>query len=105
MANSALSAAPLREGAGLRSKVLEAFAHGRTMVVTPVAAAGIEARDGEHFRIAGDEQGFARAIVELLKDRDRRQRMEQSARTLVERHYTKEMLAQRYEDLYREMLS
>ena len=105
MADSALSVAPLREGAGLRSKVLEAFAHGRTMVVTPVAAAGIEARDGEHFRIASDEQGFARAIVELLKDRDRRQQMEQSARTLVERHYTKEMLAQRYEDLYREMLS
>ena len=104
MADCALSVAPLREGAGLRTKVLEAFAYGRTMVVTPVAAAGIEARDGKHFRIAADEQGFARAIVELLQDRDRRQQMERAARTLVERHYTKEMLAQHYEALYREML-
>ncbi len=104
MADCALSVAPLREGAGLRSKVLEAFAHGRTMVVTPVAAAGIEARDGEHFRIAADERGFASAIVELLQDRDQRQRMEQSARALVERYYTKEMLARSYEVLYREMI-
>ncbi|MHC4512226.1 MAG: glycosyltransferase [Planctomycetota bacterium] len=104
MADCALSVAPLREGAGLRSKVLEAFAYGRTMVVTPVAAAGIEARDHEHFRIAGDEQGFARAIVELLQDQDRRQQMEQAARALVEQHYTKEMVAQHYEALYREML-
>lgn len=104
MADSALSVAPLREGAGLRSKVLEAFAYGRTMVVTPVAAAGIDAVDGKHFRIAADEQGFAGAIVELLKDHDRRQQMEQSARALVEKRYTMAMLAQGYEVVYREMM-
>ena len=104
MADSALSVAPLREGAGLRSKVLEAFAYGRTMVVTPVAAAGIDAQDGEHFRIAADERSFADAIIELLRDRDRRQRMEQAARALVEQRYTKEMLARSYEVVYREMI-
>ncbi len=102
---SALSVAPLREGGGLRGKVLEAFAHSRTMVATSVAVAGIAVKDGEQLRIAEDEQQFAQAVVDLLQNQERRQRMEASARELVQSAYTKEHAAAKYEALYQDLLN
>jgi len=37
---------PLRHGSGTRIKVLEAFAHGRPVVATPAAVAGLELDPG-----------------------------------------------------------
>ena len=104
MEQAAIAIAPLREGGGLRGKVLEAFAHGRTMVATPVAIAGIGALDHKHLRVAADTQAFAAAVVDLLCHHDRRHGMETAARKLVERHYTKEHAAARYEQLYQELM-
>ena len=101
----ALALAPVREGGGLRTKVLESFAYGRTMVVTPIGAAGILAEDGVHYRIADDERAFARAVVEVLRDDERRHAMERAARSLVLEHYTSEIMADRSEAIFKEMLS
>jgi GT2 family glycosyltransferase/glycosyltransferase involved in cell wall biosynthesis len=104
MENCALTLAPSREGGGLRTKVLESLAFGRTMVVTPVAASGILVEDGRHLRIANGEKGFAAAIVELLRDTKLRHSMELKARDLIMRHYTSSTMADRAEAIFREAI-
>lgn len=103
MAGAAITIAPVREGGGLRTKVLESFAFGRTMVMTPLGAVGIRATDGVECRIAADERSFAAALVEVLRDDDKRHAMERAARELVLRHFTADIMTQRSESLYREL--
>jgi polysaccharide biosynthesis protein PslH len=45
---------------------VEALAYGLPVVATPHAAAGLDARAGEHYREGADPQGLARGLVEVL---------------------------------------
>ncbi|MCA8956660.1 MAG: glycosyltransferase [Planctomycetes bacterium] len=101
----ALALAPLREGGGLRVKVLEALAHRRTVVATPVGIAGIAVRDGVEARVAADAEAFAGAVVALLRDPGKRREMERAGRALVEREYSIERMATRSEEVFDELLA
>ena len=67
-AHSRVAIAPLRFGAGIKGKVLEAMGYGLPVVMTPVAAEGTGAVDGEHARIAATPAAFAAAVVALATD-------------------------------------
>ena len=73
--------------------------------MTPLGAVGIRATDGVECRIAADEREFAAAIVDVLRDDDRRHAMERAARELVLRHFTADIMTDRSESLYRELVS
>ncbi|MBU0718156.1 MAG: glycosyltransferase, partial [Planctomycetes bacterium] len=78
-----VSVAPLRIARGLQNKVLEAMAGHKPVVLTPEAAEGIAARDGEHYLVARTANELARAIIELLDDPAKRHRLGQAARRFV----------------------
>jgi glycosyltransferase involved in cell wall biosynthesis len=61
--DAAVVVVPLLHGSGARLKIIEAFAHGRPVVSTPVGARGIAARAGEHLLLAVDAPSFAAAVV------------------------------------------
>ncbi|MGH7392428.1 MAG: glycosyltransferase [Candidatus Rokuibacteriota bacterium] len=81
---AAVYVVPLRIGGGTRIKLYEAMAMGKAIVSTPVGAEGLPVRDGEHLVLADKADAFAEAVVELLFDADRRQRLQQAARRFVE---------------------
>lgn len=60
--------APLRYGAGIKGKVVEALAMGVPVVLTPVAAQGIGLRHGHDALICDTASEFAGAIVRLHGD-------------------------------------
>ena len=60
-----LMAAPLRFGAGVKSKVLESFAAGLPCVMTPVAAEGIELWPSLQSLVATSAEDMAGRIVQL----------------------------------------
>jgi GT2 family glycosyltransferase/SAM-dependent methyltransferase len=62
-----VAAVPLRYGAGVKLKVVEALAQGLPLVTTPVGAQGCEGL-GEVITIAEDPAIFADAICRLLAD-------------------------------------
>lgn len=80
--------APMRHGAGLQNKVLEALALERPVVATPLAKEGIIAADGEHLVVAELGDGFATAITELLADASGRRALGTAARDLIRNEYT-----------------
>ena len=63
-----VSIAPLRFGSGMKGKVGEAMAHGLPVVVTTIAAEGMDLTDGVTALIADSPAEFADAVVRLLGD-------------------------------------
>lgn len=59
---------PVRAGGGTRIKVLEAFAHGRSVVSTTVGAEGLDVTAGRHLLLADTPAGFAAACARLISD-------------------------------------
>jgi GT2 family glycosyltransferase/glycosyltransferase involved in cell wall biosynthesis len=58
---------PLRFGAGVKSKVIEAMHHGIPLVTTPTGAQGIAGLD-EIVSVATDPWALAREVVSLMRD-------------------------------------
>lgn len=68
-ARSRVAVVPLRFGAGVKSKVVEALQQGLPLVTTTVGAQGLEGVE-QVARVADDEASLAQALVQLLTDRD-----------------------------------
>lgn len=64
--------APLRAGGGTRLKILEAIAHKRVVVATPLAAEGLNLRCGEGIVFAADPGEFSQKVIALLRDPERK---------------------------------
>jgi glycosyltransferase involved in cell wall biosynthesis len=70
---------PVRYGAGLKIKTLEAMAHGLPLVVSRQGASGLEALAGQAFLVADDAKAFADSIKLLAGDFSLRQSMARAA--------------------------
>ena len=79
-AQTRLSIAPLRYGAGIKGKVGESAAFGVPIVGTPIAFDGFDFRDGVDCRVAEDPDSFVSAIDYLLKNDAAWLSMSQSAK-------------------------
>lgn len=75
-----ISIAPLRFGSGMKGKVGEAMANGLPVVVTGVAAEGMELRDNDTALIADSAGAFASAVVRLLRDEELHLRLSTNGR-------------------------
>jgi glycosyltransferase involved in cell wall biosynthesis len=95
-----VAVAPLQAGAGQSNKTLEALASGTPAVVSPFAAAGLEARHGEHLLVAPDAESFAAEVLRVLADDALASRLAVAGRALVESAYTWERSVERLEAAY-----
>lgn len=75
---------PVRHGAGINIKMVEAMAAGLPVVTTPVGARGLHWRDGEHLVVADGVTGFSDAVLALLDDPGRREELAKAGRAFVE---------------------
>lgn len=66
-----LAIAPLRYGAGMKSKVAEALEHGVPVVTTSVGVDGMAPAVCSHILVADDAAAFANALVSLYDDEAR----------------------------------
>ncbi len=78
---------PLRLARGVQNKVLEAMAMGKAAVVTSQALGGIEAQPDREVLAADDEEGFARAVLHLLRHPELSRELGDRARRFVEKNY------------------
>ncbi|MEN9937996.1 MAG: hypothetical protein RLZZ387_4575 [Chloroflexota bacterium] len=86
---AAVFAAPLRYGAGIQNKVLEAMAMEVPVVATPLAADGLRTEEGERppVVVASDAASFAEALVRAIAARRRDPAPDSDARRFVARHF------------------
>lgn len=97
--------APMRFGAGMKNKVLETMAMEKPVVtnVTGLEAFAPEVR--ALLRVAHDDDEFAERVCDLLDAPEERRRLGRAGRALMERMYSWESAAARYEALFTELAS
>lgn len=86
---AAVFAAPLRFGAGIQNKLLEALAMGVPIVASPNAAAGLVTADGARppLTVAVGPEAFAAGLVERLRAADADPTPSAVGRAYVERNF------------------
>jgi glycosyltransferase involved in cell wall biosynthesis len=90
---------PLRVGGGTRLKVYEAMAMGCPVVSTRIGVEGLPVEHDRHFLEADSADAMAAAILSLLDDSERRQRLSRQARRLVEENMSARRVAQVFEQI------
>jgi glycosyltransferase involved in cell wall biosynthesis len=84
--DAAVFVVPLRIGGGTRLKIYEAMAAGKAVVSTTIGAEGLDIHDGKDILLADDEATFARSVIELLVNHERRRQLGAEAASLAARY-------------------
>ena len=101
---AAVYVCPLRLGAGIKNKVLEAMAMALPVVATPLSCDGIDAADGREVLLAEGPAALAEGVVRVLTDPDLSRRLAHNASALVRSGYTWRSVADRYEALFEQVI-
>lgn len=103
VADAAVYVVPLRMGSGTRLKVLEAMAMGKAIVSTSRGVEGIDLVAGREAVVADRPDVFAREVIALLRDADRRRALGQAARVLAVEKYDWRKIVPKFEQVYAKM--
>jgi len=96
IARARVVVAPIRLGAGVQNKVLEAMALRKPLVATSLAIQGIEgAVNGCHFLLADTCEQMVDKVSNLLAHKKQRVDLGQQARLLIKQKYTWECIGDR----------
>lgn len=98
LSQATLVVVPLRVGSGTRIKILEAAAAGKPIVSTSLGAEGLEFRAGIELVLADKPEEFAKAVVSLIRDPDRRYELGRAARRRVVQRYSNATLGRTLEN-------
>jgi glycosyltransferase involved in cell wall biosynthesis len=96
---------PLRVGSGTRLKIFEAMAMGKAIVSTSLGAEGLPVTDGENILIEDVPGQFASSVIKLLNDLGLRRSLEVAARSLVEKQYSWQSVANHFVNLLERVVS
>ena len=84
-----LAIAPLRYGAGMKGKVIEAMEKGVPMVTTDIGAEGLS-NSSNMLEIANEADEFAAAVCRLYDNADRISQMREAGYDYIEEHFSRE---------------
>ena len=101
-ATSHVLLAPIRSGKGTRYKVLEAMITGTPVVATPLAAEGLDLKDGQNVLLATTAQELSEKVVRLLKDKKLQLKLAKAGQLIVKANYGWDQIAKVLGRVYNE---
>lgn len=96
---------PLFSAGGMRIKIIEGMALGKTIISTSIGAEGVEHTDGNNILIAKGVHDFVQHIGSLIEDPDQCARIGQQARALVGDTYDHEKIVDKLIGFYRSLMN
>ena len=84
--------APLLSGSGMRIKIMEGLALGKSVITTTVGAEGIEVTDKEHIFIADTPETMLQTIDFCIHNVEKCEEIGRNARKLIEEKYAQEII-------------
>jgi glycosyltransferase involved in cell wall biosynthesis len=97
---AAVFVCPLRKGAGIKNKVLQAWSMAKPVVATTNSVGGLLVKEEENIMIRDNPQAFADAVVTLFRDEQLRRRMGATARKTILDSYSWRSKANRLHELF-----
>ena len=102
MEGKAIMVVPLLSGSGMRIKIIEGMALGKSIVSTSIGSEGIETSHGENIIIADDPQNFTSGIESLLNNFDNFEAIGRNARKFIEAKYDNLSISKALTGFYKE---
>ena len=96
--------APIISGAGMKNKILEAWAMSKPVVASSMSCIGLKAVDGQNCLIADSPHAFAEKIILLFSDLNLRNKLAQNARSTAKELYSWQSRARMLEDIFSEVI-
>jgi glycosyltransferase involved in cell wall biosynthesis len=94
---------PLLSGSGVRIKIIEGMALGKTIITTPIGAEGLEVEHGVNIFIADTPQEFANLIDKCIDNSELCKIIGENARNYVILNHNNEIITQNIISLYEEI--
>ena len=104
VAHNSIMIVPILSGSGMRMKILEAAALGAPIITTSVGVEGIEFPAGEACLVADTPAQFADALRRVMRDDQLRQHLTENARHIFDERYSRQVLAQRRQQIWEEVV-
>ncbi len=96
---------PLNSGGGMRVKIIEGMAFGKTIISTSIGAEGIDYEDGKNIIIANTENKFEAAINKCLSDIKFSDSIGKNARILAETKYDNQIICNKLSEFYKSLVN
>lgn len=87
MNSKAIMIVPLFSGSGMRIKIIEGMALGKSIVSTPIGIEGIEIENHKHLLIASTETEFINQISELVENREKLDNLGRNAINFIHENF------------------
>jgi glycosyltransferase involved in cell wall biosynthesis len=100
MHDNVIMLAPLFSGSGIRIKILEAMALGKTVITTSTGAMGIDAKHHEHILISNDRETFIREIEFCLENVEATKKIGENAREFALKNYSISSISEQLKKYY-----
>lgn len=95
---------PLLTGSGIRIKILEAMAMGKTVISTRIGAGGLQAEHGDHLFLADTPAEYIRVIEDLQTRQDQLRKIGSQARQFIMENFDILALSEKLISFYKEQL-
>ena len=100
LARAAIAVSPVKYGAGIQNKVLEAMAMAIPVVATTQAVSALQAQDGQDILIASSAEAFAQTVLKVLASKELQRRIGQAGRRYVEQNHNWKAISGQLESIY-----
>jgi glycosyltransferase involved in cell wall biosynthesis len=104
MESKAVMIVPLLSGSGMRIKIIEGMALGKSIVSTSIGAEGIAVNPGHDIILADDPEKFRAGIESLLDNFDNFEAIGRNAVTFVEKNYDNLSICKALIAFYKELI-
>jgi glycosyltransferase involved in cell wall biosynthesis len=104
MLSKGVMVVPLFSGSGIRIKIIEGMALGKTVISTTVGAEGINYTSNKNILIADDEKEFLTAIEQCVTNKYVTDQVGEEARKLILQEHSLEHVLKKLETFYRQVL-
>ena len=101
--DNGIAIVPLLSGSGIRIKIIESMAMGKTVITTMIGAEGIQYSEYNNIIIADNPTKIVETICRIMKDPEEIQRIGRNARKLIEDVYDNKKIIDRLLIFYDEI--
>jgi glycosyltransferase involved in cell wall biosynthesis len=102
--NARIMVAPLRYGAGVKGKVLEAMSYGLPVVTTSIGAEGIDLQNRENVFIAEEPHAIAEYIVELYTSKVLWNKISVNSMDHIAKNHSMEYAGSRFATFFKDVM-